>query len=492
GETVYTYNPIVNAFTTTFNGSEVYLGTYNDFETISVSNLSYITAENTCVEQFPLELLAAVDGASYTASLKQVKLEGKTLYLDGGVSGRYLTTTEDATAAATVYAEKVAGGFKFYILDGETKKYINLYNNTDNKLSVNYDENGTSVFAYNATVNAWVTIFSETEYYLGTYNDFNTVSASKLSYITAENTGVEQFPLEYNPVVSSHECTSVCDKCGKCTNADCQETVCSEKCTGHQHFTTIEGALTGKKLDTATFTGTVSEIYAEWDEGYGNMSFYVSDGTNQILVFRTTTKANIGDTVTVSGTIDVYNDVPQIAKGSTVTIASQGGGETPAECTNLCETCGKCLDEDCTQHTEKCNCEPEAITTIAGALAAADGAAVELTGTVTGHNGGFKSNFYIEDEAGNSIYVYYATSDVNIGDVVKVVGKVGSYNGAKQIAKGSTVTIVTPHTCVWADATCEKPAKCTVCDAEKGEALGHTYVEGVCSVCGEAEPAAGT
>ncbi|MBQ3020589.1 MAG: hypothetical protein IJD77_08420, partial [Clostridia bacterium] len=44
--------------------------------------------------------------------------------------------------------------------------------------------------------NCWYTNVNGTDYYLGTYSTFNTVSASKTSYINAENTGVEQFPLE--------------------------------------------------------------------------------------------------------------------------------------------------------------------------------------------------------------------------------------------------------------------------------------------------------
>ncbi|MBQ7828832.1 MAG: hypothetical protein IJ345_01000 [Clostridia bacterium] len=198
GTTVFSYNPTVNAFTTNFGGNDVYLGTYNNFETISVSNLSYINAENTGVSQFPLELLAAAPGASYTGSLTQVNLENKVLYLDGGVSGRYLTTTENVANAVAVYAEKVDGGFKFYIIVEDAKQYITVYNNDEGKLSVKYDAAGTSVYEYDATVNAWVTVFENAEYYLGTYNTFNTISASKLSYISAENTGVSQFPLEYN------------------------------------------------------------------------------------------------------------------------------------------------------------------------------------------------------------------------------------------------------------------------------------------------------
>ena len=37
-------------------------------------------------------------------------------------------------------------------------------------------------------------------YYLGTYNNFDTVSASKTSFISAENTGVSQFPAAFYTV----------------------------------------------------------------------------------------------------------------------------------------------------------------------------------------------------------------------------------------------------------------------------------------------------
>ncbi|MBO5866772.1 MAG: hypothetical protein J6Q55_01800 [Clostridia bacterium] len=202
GTTVYSYNPTVNAFVANFNGTDKYLGTYNNFETISVSNLSYITAENTGVSQFPLELLPAVDGGSYNASLKQVNLQGKVIYLNGGVDGRYLTTTENVAEAVAIYAEKVEGGYKFYKLNGTTKEYITVYANADNKDSVKFDAAGTTVYNYDPTLNAWYTNFAGKDKYLGTYNNFTTISVSNLSYITAENTGVSQFPLVYAPVAA--------------------------------------------------------------------------------------------------------------------------------------------------------------------------------------------------------------------------------------------------------------------------------------------------
>ena len=94
----------------------------------------------------------------------------------------------------SVYVEIVEGGCKFYILDGETKKYIEIYFNADEKLSVQFAEESACVYAYNAETNARVTNVDGTDYYLGTFNRFDTISASKTSYIDAENTGVSQFP----------------------------------------------------------------------------------------------------------------------------------------------------------------------------------------------------------------------------------------------------------------------------------------------------------
>lgn len=45
------------------------------------------------------------------------------------------------------------------------------------------------------------------------------------------------FNLSEAPVIPSHTCENVCAECGKCTNPDCSETVCQEKCTCNQEST---------------------------------------------------------------------------------------------------------------------------------------------------------------------------------------------------------------------------------------------------------------
>ena len=226
--------------------------------------------------------------------------------------------------------------------------------------------------------------------------------------------------------------------------------------------TTIAGALAGAEGDTATFTGTVSEIYYAWSDQYNNMSFYVTDGTDTILVFRAGTKVVVGDEVTVTGTVTAYNNVNQIAAGATVTITS-GSTETPPA----------------TAHT-----------TIAGALAGAEGDKATFSGTVSeiyqAWNTQYSNmSFYVTDGT-DRILVFRAGTQVEIGDAVTVDGTVTMYNEKPQIAQGATVTVTEKHVCsTFTEADCLNAAKCTVCDKVNGEALGHKDEDSdnVCDRC---------
>ena len=88
------------------------------------------------------------------------------------------------------------------------------------------------------------------------------------------------------------------------------------------------------------------------------MSVYVSDDQgNRIIVFRTTTQLGVGDVVTVSGTVTIYQTtgVAQIAQGSTVTIdvKHECSEFTPATCLSaaVCTVCGK-VDGEPLEHTD--------------------------------------------------------------------------------------------------------------------------------------------
>ena len=214
---VYVYTADINAWVTNVEGEadQYYLGTYNNFDTISASKTSYINAENTGVSQFPLQLVTLADGnvsadgnvitnagveikegVAYLMSMNQVK-NGHIVYVCGGIDqDRYLITSEDKAAALQVFVEKNGDGYNFFTTIDGAKKYINVTNNAAGKVAILYEDAATSVYTYVSETNIWMTNLDGQDKYIGSYNNFDTMSASNTSYINAGNTGVAQFPME--------------------------------------------------------------------------------------------------------------------------------------------------------------------------------------------------------------------------------------------------------------------------------------------------------
>jgi hypothetical protein len=135
---------------------------------------------------------------AYKFAFTQAKL-GETLYFTGEMSGFYLATTTDKSAAADVYLESADGGFKLYIKNGASKTYINIVERDDapGKVTIKMEATSNTIYKFNSELKVLVTNVCDTDYYLGTYGTYNTMSASKISYITGDNAskvGVEQFP----------------------------------------------------------------------------------------------------------------------------------------------------------------------------------------------------------------------------------------------------------------------------------------------------------
>ena len=207
----FVWNEELHLFTTNVAGADRYLGTYNTFNTISASATSYITGDNASkigVSQFPaylykVEIKKAVvtEVATDTAfkfGLVQGSLE-KTLYFTGAMSGTYLATTESISKAVDVYAEAVEGGYRLYFMAGDAKTYIDVYEYKEGKAGVRLTTEPTATFVWNEELHIFTTNVAGADRYLGTYNTFNTISASATSYITGDNAakiGVSQFPAQ--------------------------------------------------------------------------------------------------------------------------------------------------------------------------------------------------------------------------------------------------------------------------------------------------------
>ena len=176
--------------------------------------------------------------------------------------------------------------------------------------------------------------------------------------------------------------------------------------------------------------GTVKEINTEWSDQYGNITVTIEDEAgNTLYIYRMKTNVKVGDVVTISGKVGSYNGSKQIAAGATAVIE---GDETETE------------EPEVTTEAEEIVVEGSV--SLSEAIALADGTDVIVSGTVTDIGTPWNDTYgnisvTISDKAGNSLYVYRLTTKVELGDIITVTGKMGSYNGNKQVAQGSTAVI---------------------------------------------------
>ena len=95
-----------------------------------------------------------------------------------------------------------------------------------------------------------------------------------------------------------HTCKHVCDECGKCTDADCNETACADKCEGHKvvfsENTTINLSSTGVHFEGNTGVYEGLEIDATSGKFADNGSGWVQVNTGAVI------KLNVLDGAEVS------------------------------------------------------------------------------------------------------------------------------------------------------------------------------------------------
>ena len=171
---------------------------------------------------------------------------------------------------------------------------------------------------------------------------------------------------------------------------------------------TIAEALELEDGAEVILVGVVTEINTAWSEQYGNISVTIADPTGTMYLFRLATNVEVGDIITVTGKVGSYNGAKQIAQGATA--------------------------------------EKVTVSSAADATAAEDGTEVVLKGTVTEINTAWSEQYgnitvTITDAEGGTFYLYRLKANVAVGDELIVFGKVGSYNGAKQLAAGGTAII---------------------------------------------------
>ncbi len=183
--------------------------------------------------------------------------------------------------------------------------------------------------------------------------------------------------------------------------------------------TSITDALSVSIGTYVKISGKVTQIYNPWNETYQNISVYIEDATgNRILLYQLATKVVIGDIITAYGQITDYRGTNQVAKGATATIDGH---------------------EDYEIAYNKM--------TVAGALAAADGTNVEVTGTVVEIGTAWSDTYgnitvTIRDEAGDELLIYRLSTKVELGDVIIVRGTMGTHGEIREILQGATAEFV--------------------------------------------------
>ena len=215
-ETVWYYKAETNAWYTTIDGAEYVAGTYNSFDTFSISDTKFMTPEVSGKTQFPLSLVeksvaeggnmggndepetpdtpdvpvdgldaqAPVAGTAYKFGFIQGN-QNKVYYLTGVLSGYYMASTETFADGADFFVEETNGGFHLYCMVNGAKKYVNAKSvvGTDGKDHINglFEDTATSVYTYDETLKTLVTKIDGTDYIYGTRNDktYNTLGPMK-------------------------------------------------------------------------------------------------------------------------------------------------------------------------------------------------------------------------------------------------------------------------------------------------------------------------
>ena len=228
---------------------------------------------------------------------------------------------------------------------------------------------------------------------------------------------------------------------------------------------TIKDALNVPDNTNVIVSGIVVAIGIDYSETYGNMSVYISDtlGTARLYLYRLTGKVELGDIITVKGSMGTYNGQRQIT-GGTFEKTGEHGCTDFASPTCMkgshCRFCGKSWGEPYNHKDDNRNylCDYDCGTVI---IPAADSTltikqAVEIaglmgqdqftpckyyiTGTVTEIASTTWGNMYISDGEGNSIYIYgFYNADgtarfdamenqPGVGDIVTVYAVIGYYD----------------------------------------------------------------
>ena len=123
-------------------------------------------------------------GKAYIFGMTQANVNNTICYLAGGMSGYYMATTTDASAAIATYIEATEGGYYFYTLNADgSKLYINMVV-SGTHVNGAYEASASTVYTIDETNKTLIAVVNDEDYWFGTRNDntYTTMGPCKVSY----------------------------------------------------------------------------------------------------------------------------------------------------------------------------------------------------------------------------------------------------------------------------------------------------------------------
>lgn len=390
----------------------------------------YFIGDEEVIVPDPLTKVIVTDpevGVAYNYMLVQKTIENKELYFAGSMNGNFLATTEKDYEAAKVYLEACEGGYHFYYLDGEAKKYIEVFINDDGKNQLRVAETATCVWTFDAELQTLVTTIEGTSYYLGTYNTYTTISSSKTSYASTSfvghlykaSTSVGPEPEPKPEIKTNFDAKSFEELAGLVPNEN--------DTTAEKYY--VAGYV--KSIDNATY----GNLTLEDKDGNTFIIYGLYDVTGKIRFdAMTSDKPVVDDIVVIYGVITNFKGTIEMKNGSLVQLGEKvlEAGEEPEPRPEI-----------------KTDFAVKSFAEVATLIPNAGDATTEkyyVAGYVKQIQSEQYGNILIEDKDGNTLLIY-GLYDVNgsvhfdamtsdkpaVDDIVVVYGVLKNYNGTKEV-----------------------------------------------------------
>ena len=182
--TPWNYDSGLGTFTLVVGSKTFFLGTRDDntYNTFSACETKYTT--NFKAVLMPTTPAPYKLNTEYVMQMVQEKA-GKTVYISGGISNHYMSTSEDLAKALKIIVELDGEGYQLYYMDGTTKTYLTMAMNGTYCNGVYVTEKPATVWNWDATLNALTMTMSDGKsYFYGTRNDktYTTVGPCETKY----------------------------------------------------------------------------------------------------------------------------------------------------------------------------------------------------------------------------------------------------------------------------------------------------------------------